>query len=145
MKFLILSISLLMTLNNAAQAATTVVKGDSARTLMEALAGAKFHVSNMDADQWDGSILSVTTQAIICRYSAVTAPDELMSEVECISANDNMVRPNSLALAKAIAAFADFEGAAGSRYLSVNYISCSLKYSEREYQCVLDIDGLAKE
>ncbi|QDK46424.1 hypothetical protein DOM22_15255 [Bdellovibrio sp. ZAP7] len=140
MKLAIFSMSLFLSFTSLAQAKTVAVQGDAARSIMEALYSAGFPVKHIDDDQYGTNPMTVNVSNLTCRYSAADGPDEWMSAVECYTQNDQTARQNSLALAKALAPFAAFEGAAGSRYLTANNIQCVLNYNERAYQCQLDVD-----
>ncbi|WP_413575452.1 hypothetical protein ACLVWU_14050 [Bdellovibrio sp. HCB290] len=143
MKLFALTMTAIFAMTNLAFAKTVNVHGDSARSIMEALGAANFPVSGLDDAEWSGNILTVEATEIYCRYSSIDSPDNLMFNVNCY--NNNTPLQNPLALAKAIAPFADFEGAAGSRYLTVDSIKCGLKYSDRAYACQLEVQGLGQE
>lgn len=138
MKLLVLSMTALLTMTGLAHAKTVTVTGDQARSIMEALASANFPITNID-EEWTGKTLTVSASQLSCRYNVVNAPDEWMSHVQCYTLDNNQTLPNSLAIAKAISPFSGFEGAAGSRYLTANMIQCALNYSDRAYECVLDV------
>jgi hypothetical protein len=143
MKLFVLTLTALISMTGLASAKTVVVQGEPARSIMEVLAAANFPVTNID-EEWSGKTLTLETPAITCDYSGVMAPDEWMTNVHCnsIVGDQETELANPLAMAKAIAPYADFEGAAGHRYLSVQSIKCSLNYSERAYNCALEVVGM---
>ncbi|WP_413293002.1 hypothetical protein ACLSU7_16540 [Bdellovibrio sp. HCB185ZH] len=142
MKLAIFSISIFLSFVSLAQAKNVAVQGDAACSIMEALYSAGFPVKHIDDDEYGTHPMTLDVSNLTCHYSAADGPDEWMNAVQCYTKNDHTARPNSLALAKALAPFAAFEGAAGSRYLTANKIQCVLNYNERAYQCHLEVDDI---
>lgn len=118
------------------------VRGDKAKNLMEALAGAEYKVSM--GDSYSDKPITIKTDAISCRYTVAQFPDEWESDAWCHqgdeSQNNNPLLKNSLSLMKALTAIIAPEPALGSRYLSVSEISCVLSYDARAYSCDVSAD-----
>ncbi len=139
MKLLILVLSLLTAAS--AHAKNYSFKGDDARKLMETLAGAGFEVSNAQ-QEWGGKTLVIHTNEVFCHYTAVSHPDDWMSNVDCYKGTDQSgpKLANPLALAQALAPYATQEAGLGNRWLNVNSVSCSLVYDKRKYDCVISAE-----
>lgn len=141
MKSLALSLIILMASTTAGWAKTVTVKGEPARSIMEALYASGFNVTNID-EEWSGKTLTVETKALTCHYTAVNSPDGWMSNVHCYKAESSEeTLKESLALAKAIIPYADSETGLGNRWLMVNAMKCSLVYNDKAYECKIDVEG----
>ncbi|MDD4976415.1 MAG: hypothetical protein PHY93_18805 [Bacteriovorax sp.] len=116
------------------------MKGAEARSMMEALSASGFELEN-DSGEWAGKTLIIKTGTIACRYTAIS-PDEWMTNIRC-SKGIQVEEPylgQSLALAKSFLKYADQDAGVGNRWLSVNSITCSLKYDEKKYRCLIVTD-----
>ncbi|MBC7712945.1 MAG: hypothetical protein H7177_06385 [Rhizobacter sp.] len=117
--------------------ANVIVKGNDARSVMEALIANGFPLESAEGE-WSGQTLKVKTKDISCRYSAIF-PDEMMANVKC-SEGEYTNPPylnESLGLAKSLEKLVEFEPAAGSRYMTVNAINCSMIYDSKTYECTI--------
>lgn len=140
MKALILLCAL--SLSAIAQAKIYTVSGDSARQMMESLAGSKFEVDGLNEGNWDNKIFNVITGPIICHYTGYDFPDEWLSSVYCTKGTiiKGDALPNSLALAKVIKPYAFLDAGLGHRWLKVNDVKCLLVYAEKKYSCMVDAE-----
>lgn len=112
------------------------VRGDKARNLMEALAGAGFKMQ-MGGD-FSQKPITIEAKDLTCKYTTASFPDEWMSDAKCYLGDgvaNTPVLSNSLAVAKAIGAVAFPEGALGSRYYGLSSIACVLSYETKAYSC----------
>ena len=114
------------------------VHGDKARNIMEALAasGIELHMG----DEFGSQPITLDAKDITCRYSIARFPDEWMSNARCTLGNidsSNQELANPVALAKALQKYATLEGALGSRYLTVESVSCVLEYNTMDYHCTV--------
>ena len=140
MKFLALSLVLLVATANAGWAKTTTVKGDKARSIMEALSAAGFKVTNID-EEWSGKTLTVEVKALTCHYRPGMSPDGWMTNVNCyLGIENNGTLNESMALAKSISAYAYNDAGLGNLWLMVEGIKCSLVYDEKSYECKIDAE-----
>lgn len=137
MKKLIIISSLLLT---TASSYASTVKGTEARSIMEALSASGFEFEN-NSGEWAGKMLIIKTGAITCHYTAIS-PDEWMTNITCNKGAtlEEHHFDQSLALAKSILNYANQEAGMGNRWLSVNSITCSLKYDEKEYLCQIETE-----
>ena len=114
------------------------VRGDKARDLMEALAGAGFKMQA--GSSFSSQPITIQAPQVSCLYTAAVLPDEWMSDAKCwVGDEDQQGTPlaNPLALAKAMGAVSEADSAAGSRYLTLSGISCVLSYDSKAYSCTV--------
>lgn len=114
------------------------VNDNEARSIMEALSASGFQIEN-NSGEWAGKTLIIKTGPIACHYNAIT-PDEWMTNVRC-SEGPEVKEPyldQLLVLANSLTKYADQDAGLGNRWLNVNAITCSLKYDDKKYLCVLE-------
>ncbi|MGE0528799.1 MAG: hypothetical protein AB7G93_14755 [Bdellovibrionales bacterium] len=131
-------------LSHGAFATSVTLNGETAKGMMEVLAGSGFEFSSDSPDDW--MRVSMRSGPIFCHYTVFSYPDSWRSNVECRKGMDDSgpTLANPLALVAAIAPYADEEAGLGHRWISVKDIACELRQAReaRDYTCVVETEGI---
>ncbi|MBC7540530.1 MAG: hypothetical protein H7281_17025 [Bacteriovorax sp.] len=140
MKTVLIILTLSLTSQMSFAKVIKTVKNNEARSIMEALSASGFKLEN-DTGEWAGKTLILKTGPIACHYNAIS-PDEWMTNITC-SEGTQVQEPNliqSLAIAQSLIKYVDQDAGVGNRWLNVSAITCSLKYDDKKYLCLIETE-----